>query len=79
MAGGVMPTKPGWLEVLSIVLPDEAQTDLLRTCLLSGDPGRLWKRYLLGGGEFTLRVLTEIFTGKFGGNSQCPGRIDRYS
>lgn len=33
------------------------------------EPRRLWKRYLIGGSEFCVRILMDIFTGRFrGGN-----------
>ncbi len=32
---------------------------------LAVEPRRLWRRYLVNGGEFAIRVLTEIFTGGF--------------
>jgi N-acetylglucosaminyldiphosphoundecaprenol N-acetyl-beta-D-mannosaminyltransferase len=32
---------------------------------LGAEPGRLWRRYLIQGGEFAFALVTEIFTGRY--------------
>ena len=46
--------------------PDWMREHGLEWCFrLASEPRRLWRRYIIQGGEFALAALVELFTGRF--------------